>query len=245
MLAFPNPLFARGDAPAPPVSIDPATLFTAGYTGLLLNPAEVSAQFQNSDGTGAAVANDPIGRGGDLSGLANHAVQATAGLKPLLKQSGGVWWYETDGVDDALRAPAGMGSMPFDLIFAFRALAEPGNAHVIGGPTVGMSGTTLYMYSGFSGAPGKIIATAIDYVVTCRFDGATSRMRINRDAYFIGNPGTDVGGALAIGNHHGGSGAPTRIRLHGLFARTGGAVLSDGEVTGVENWMAARQGRTL
>jgi len=66
------------------MGFDPASLFVGGHAGFAYDFKNPSKLFQNSNGTGIVSAeNDPIGYVSDLSGNANHATQATAGIRPL------------------------------------------------------------------------------------------------------------------------------------------------------------------
>lgn len=81
----------------------PIALFTAGTTGFLYDPAQMSTLFQDAAGTvPVTAANQPVGRIKDLSGLGNHAVQTTASARPLYKTDGTKHWLEFDGVNDHL-----------------------------------------------------------------------------------------------------------------------------------------------
>lgn len=63
----------------------PSALFPAGVDGAFYNPDNLATLFQLSNGTVAVAAiGDPVGYMGDLSGNLNHAIQSTAGSRPLL-----------------------------------------------------------------------------------------------------------------------------------------------------------------
>lgn len=67
--------------------------------------AGLSPLFQNSNGTTAASADaDPVGYWGDLSGVGNHVIQATAGKRPTVKLAiqNSLPVLRWDGVDDTL-----------------------------------------------------------------------------------------------------------------------------------------------
>lgn len=89
---------------------------------LWLDPSDLSKMFQSSGGTGAVAADsDPVGKINDKSGNGNHFTQATSGLRPLYKTSGGLRWLQFDGVDDALVGPAMstfITTTTFDLVCA-------------------------------------------------------------------------------------------------------------------------------
>lgn len=61
-----------------------------------------STCFQDTAGATPAAVGQPVGRLNDLSGNGNHLLQATAGFRPLLQQSGSLYYLDFDGVDDVL-----------------------------------------------------------------------------------------------------------------------------------------------
>lgn len=82
----------------------PAALFAAGEQGAWYDPSDLSTMFQDSAGTTPVTAVDqPVGRINDKSGRGNHATQATATKRPMLKDDGtGKKYLLFDGVDDAM-----------------------------------------------------------------------------------------------------------------------------------------------
>lgn len=80
-------------------------LFGSGEVGLLYDPSDFSTMFQDSAGTTPVTdVAQPVGKILDLSGNNNHAYQATAAYRPILRQDGGGYYYlEFDGVDDGLQ----------------------------------------------------------------------------------------------------------------------------------------------
>lgn len=86
----------------------PASLFAGGVQGSYYDPSVVGSMFQDSAGTTPAAVDSPVGRMNDLSGNGNHLTQSTAGARPILRSSGGVYSLEFDGVDDNLVFPINM-----------------------------------------------------------------------------------------------------------------------------------------
>jgi hypothetical protein len=104
--------------------------FPASIAGLqlLLDASFAPSLFQNSNGTTAATATDnPVGYWADMSGLGNHATQATSGARPLLKLSNqnGLPGLLLDGTDDFLTASvAGFQSLTaVTVIMVFKSLS--------------------------------------------------------------------------------------------------------------------------
>ena len=88
--------------PFSPLSLSP----TAWY-----DPSDLSSMRQgNTAGSAAAAVNAEVGYLADKSGNGNHATQATSANRPILRQSGALYYLEFDGVDDQLMLPmAGVG----------------------------------------------------------------------------------------------------------------------------------------
>lgn len=85
-------------------AFSPLSLFAASEQGAWFDPSDFSSMFQDSAGTTPVTAvEQPVGRINDKSGNGNHATQATAAARPILRQDGGGNYYlETDGIDDFL-----------------------------------------------------------------------------------------------------------------------------------------------
>lgn len=85
-----------------------AALFAAGEQGIWLDPSDFSTMFQDSAGTIPVTAvEQPVGLILDKSGNGNHASQATATSRPVLKIDGnGKYYLKFDGVDDSLATAA-------------------------------------------------------------------------------------------------------------------------------------------
>lgn len=81
----------------------PSTLFATGEQGIWLDPSDLATMFQDDAGTTpVTAAGQVVGLIRDKSGNGNHATQATAASKPILRNTGALWWLEFDGVDDFL-----------------------------------------------------------------------------------------------------------------------------------------------
>lgn len=85
----------------------PSTLFATGEQGIWYDPSDLLTMFQDSAGTvPVTAAGQVVGRILDKSGNGNHATQATEASKPILRNTGALWWLEFDGVDDYLETAA-------------------------------------------------------------------------------------------------------------------------------------------
>jgi hypothetical protein len=89
-------------------TFSPLSLFTAGEQGVWYDPSDFSTMFQDSVGaTPVTAVGQVVGKINDKSGRGNHATQATAASKPILRQDGGGKYYlEFDGFDDFLATAA-------------------------------------------------------------------------------------------------------------------------------------------
>lgn len=81
-------------------------LFAAGEKGVWYDPSDLASMFQDSAGTTAAVVGQPVGKILDKSGNGYHATQSTSTARPILRQSGSLYYLEFDGVDDFLVTPS-------------------------------------------------------------------------------------------------------------------------------------------
>lgn len=85
----------------------PSTLFATGEQGIWLDPSDLTTMFQDSAGTTpVTAAGQVVGLIRDKSGNNNHAFQATEASKPILRNTGALWWLEFDGADDFLETSA-------------------------------------------------------------------------------------------------------------------------------------------
>lgn len=81
----------------------PLSLFAASEQGAWYDPSDLSSMSQDSAGsTPVTAAGQVVGRILDKSGRGNHATQSTTASKPVLRQSGALYYLEFDGVDDFL-----------------------------------------------------------------------------------------------------------------------------------------------
>jgi len=93
-----NNAISGGSAPFSPLS-----LFSGGKQGGWYDPSDLSTLWQD-DARTTPVTTDgqTVGCIDDKSGNGNHLTQATAGLRPQYKTSGGLHWLEFDGTNDFL-----------------------------------------------------------------------------------------------------------------------------------------------
>jgi hypothetical protein len=88
-------------------SFSPSILFGAGEQGVWYDPSDMATLFQDDAGlTPVTAAGQIVGLILDKSGNGNHATQATGASKPILRNTGGLWYLEFDGIDDAMTTAA-------------------------------------------------------------------------------------------------------------------------------------------
>lgn len=83
----------------------PASLFSSGEVGVWYDPSDLSTMFTDTAGTTQASVGQAVARINDKSGNGLNATQATASKRPILRQSGALYYLEFDGVDDTLVTP--------------------------------------------------------------------------------------------------------------------------------------------
>jgi hypothetical protein len=86
------------------VAFTPYVLFLSAEKGGWYDIQDLSSMFQDSAGTTPAAVDAVVGKVNDKSGNGYHLIQATTSLKPILRQDGSRYYFETDGVDDSVSA---------------------------------------------------------------------------------------------------------------------------------------------
>ena len=107
MIRFVHPFFGLAETVAPP-SFAPTDLgadLQAWY-----DIQDIASMYQTTDTSTPAVVNSPVGRVNDKSGNARHLTQSDSGKRPVLRQSGSVYYLEFDGSDDNLTTTINFGS---------------------------------------------------------------------------------------------------------------------------------------
>ena len=172
------------------------------YQPTLWIDAQLSQLRQNSNGTTAATADaDPVGYISDLSGTGNHPIQATAGLRPLLKLGAnginGLPCLLWDATDDLLRVTFGaavaqpitaywvgsFGSAAGTFRIAFDSSADTGAFALFLS-----DGNTVHYQASTDLDSGDAASGVQMYSVV--FNGASSSLRQNAVQIHAGNVGT-------------------------------------------------------
>lgn len=199
---------------------DPSWYFKGNINGIWYDPSDITSMFQDVAGTTPAVVDGPVGRINDKSGNGNHAIQATAASRPVLKQLGNVYWLEFDGVDDFLRGTFAI-VQSWDRISTIRQVSWTLDDFVFGGVTANAgvldqtgASPNLVFFDGVALQPAdNSLAVGADGVVTERHNNATSQIAVNNGNYTIGSPGVTSPGGITIAGDQSGV-ANSNIRLY-------------------------------
>lgn len=231
----------------------PRMLFAKGEAGAWYDPSDLASMFQDSAGNVAAALDVPVGRINDKSGRGNHAVQAVAAARPMLRaDSAGRLYLEFDGVDDCLRKAFAI-PQPWDRVSVIRQVSWTVNERIFSGATANSG--NLMQATGASPdlailSAGIQIATAslpvgANGVVTERHNGAASRISVNNSTYAVGDAGTLAADGISIAEIGTSAGLvrAANMRLYGvcMIARA----LSDAETLRLRRFMAAKAGLVL
>lgn len=238
----------------------PARLFAAGETGGWwdVNPAYM---YQGRTGTTAAAVGQPVGQLLDRSGNGNHAVAPTDAARPVLRQSGGLYYLEADSVDDCLVTPSIATATAETYAAAFTRTTGTTTQHLFGpGPVPGAPGTSPFRLSSnafqptYNGVAGPLVP-AVGYTLTVPVVGVidvdVSRAD-NQQVELRANGGTP-GYRGSVGDASTASfertmmgyttGATGPFNLYGfLYVKR---LLTNDERTELTAWLAAKAGVTL
>lgn len=179
----------------------------------------------------------------------NHALQATAAARPILRQdSNGKYYLDFDGVDDFLRATFTI-AQPWDRVSALRQISWTGSDRIYDGgtATAGLvqqftATPNIRLFSGAGTVATGALAIGANGVLTERHHGANGRVAVNNGAYVTGDTGTTAPGGITISADTAGT-AAGNIRLYGTCMI--GRALTDAETTQLRNYFAQRAAVTL
>lgn len=226
-------------------SFDPATLFASSEQGAWWDPSDLSTMSQDSAGTTPASVGQPVGRITDKSGRGNHFTQPTTSFKPILRNSGSLYWLEFDGFDDHLICSGSFAGMATgsNLLMAVQVPTSDGNAilfnHATGTPFFGCmapgDGGVAHSAAGSVTYTVNRVPTANDQRGTLHtaVTGATAKVLSASNIDFTGftTPHfSSFAGWEVTGN------------LYGIIAHDG---LSGAQITNAETYLAGKAGITL
>lgn len=235
-----------------------------GKQGFWYDPSDLGSMWQDSGKTAPAAVGSPVGYIQDKSGNKNHAFQATAGKRPILRSSGGLNWLEFDGVDDYLSTNAFVFGDGTTASIAYAAQKSSTAVGLIAETSPSTSSNSGSMYAtindsgtlscGMRGAAGTIIGYGNNVAVGATFVGVFSNDTSNTSGEYIringvsqgGNSSGNPGGAGSVALNasfvgaRGGTSAFFNGRLYELFVRSG--MLTSAEITKVEGYFQSKSG---
>lgn len=190
-------------------AFSPLALFAASEVGAWYDPSDFSTMWQdNARTTPVTAVEQTVGCIDDKSGNGNHAIQATSGSRPVLKEDGGKYFLLFDGTDDWL-ATAAINFSATDEMSAFagvRKLSETGR-----GIVAELSTNPVASVNSFS-----LFASRVDNAYTFASRGSPDGLSIADTAASYAAPTTNVlMGAADI------SGDTVSIRVDGILKTTG------------------------
>lgn len=199
------------------------------------------------------------GTGGDWT-PGNHASQTTAASKPILRNAGGLWYLDFDGVDDFLFAsdnaglrdskmslfvgvnPLSLGSRE-DWFACGNSTAFDTNNYIIGNSATGVQ---LLPRTPAAVTQLTTISASAPVVVSITSDNAQSLVRSRLNGVQLANKtatfGTDNTTGFFIGKSSS-AGFSSAMYLFGLVVR--GAATDATGITNTEKFMGAKSGVTL
>ncbi len=242
------------------IKFSPLSLFSSGEQGAWYDPSDLSTLFQDSAGViPVTAAGQPVGLMRDKSGSGNHASQVTSTMRPILRNSGALWWLQFDGIDDFLFVAdnQGLKSSKMSLFIGVNPLAlssredwfSSGNSvgystnnYTVGNSSVGIQ---LLPRTPASTIALSAISASAPIVVSVISDNAQSlvQTKINgiQAADKTATFGTDNTAGFFIGKSSNGS--PSGMYLFGMIAR-GASTLSADKLS-TEKYLAAKSGVTI
>lgn len=217
-----------------PLAFTPLNLFSTGEQGVWFDPSDMATLFQDDAGTvPVTAAGQVVGRVLDKSGNANHATQATAASKPILRNSGSLWWLEFDGVDDFLVT----GSINFaatDAVSIFAGLRKLNDATTACFIETGTDSSTINGSFG-SFAPGQAGVNKFDV----RSRGTVAQNAITTDVAFNAPVTVVLTGQSDISDDL------LTMRLNGAVAGINSGNQGNGNYASLPMYIGRRAGTTL
>lgn len=232
-----------------PIPFTPTSLFVSN-TGDWWDPSNHASTFQDAAGTiPANTAGQPVARINGLSGNGNNLLQATNGARPILHNSGSLWWLEFDGVSQFIGASFTL-NQPTTRISAARQITWVLNAYMCDGGTIqrntlfqAFATPAVSMYAGAYVNPDNDFTVGADHVATEVYNGASSSIVTDNNVIVTGNAGSNNAGGLTIGAAGGGGTGWTNIRWYGCISI--GRLLTVAETANCRTFFGAKAGLTL
>lgn len=227
-----------------------AALFGSGEVGAWYDPSDSSTVWQDAAGTTPAGVGDPVGRIDDKSGNGNHATQTTSAARPVLQQSGDLYYLDFDGVDDLMVSSAFASpiAQPNTTYYAYKLDAlSAANEYIFDSLDATNRQSSYYTLNVFMfGGQGPVqfyTATTDAAVNGILFNNASSWNRLN-GTQTARSLGTNAFSGITLSCYLGKQAIYCGdLRLYGWvnIDRT----LTAAEITDLETYLAAKSGVTL
>lgn len=249
----------------------PLSLFAGGQVGAWYDPSDLATMWQDSAKTTPAVVDSPVGALDDKSGNGNHLTQVTAAARPVLRQSGSLYYLDFDGVDDCLNGgdvlDLGTRSMWAALSAAIDTTADMGIfTKTLTGSLAGRYGMTrstgalggFYDPSGVTAPSAAVVDSSLAArVISQKIDRTAGAQVLRINGAAVGSGGTftpDTGTAqnttnvFRLGAYSNAAGtSPSAFfdgKIYGLVLKLA-ATLLDAEIAQSERYMAGKAGVAL
>ncbi len=220
----------------------------SGTVGPFLDPFDMSTLFQDAAGTTPVTASgQPVHLMLDKSGLGLHF----SGVDGVFHEVGDLRFVRFNGSSAYLRCLF-TAAQPIDRISAIRQISWTGNDQIFG---AGAGGDRCILYQ-HSATPrvsiyaGTVLAgpttVAIDEtaIITERYDGNSSRVCKNSDAYITGAAGATVPGGMTIGASWNGA-QFGNFDFFGCVVKHSSTVMTDTQIEEYKAYLAGLTGVTL
>ena len=240
---------------------NPATLFSGGQQGAWYDPSDFSTMFQDVAGTVPVTATgQAVARINDKSGRGNHATQATAPARPILRiDAAGKYYLEFDGFDDFLQTTSDVITAATSMYACFGAKWTGAGSIDIGTYAAIGSATPLHSFSHFGSGVSYLIysdafgdknasvaqqTTINKHVATFgAVIGSTLSLRFNQASITV-NQTTPVAARTASSGLRIGAREGTGYFLNGALYSVifVGTVLSAAEISSTEGYVNSKTG---
>jgi hypothetical protein len=184
--------------------------------------------FQDTAGTTPSVLADPVGRVNDKSGNGHNILQATSTARPILRNTGGRYWLEFDGVDDFLASAGFTLAPPLTVYARFELIvAGPGSATLFDGLTVNSAriyndaATDFQLFAGAGGPQSGNIGTGTFVSMASVFNGGSSVIQVGATSGATANPGAVDPNGITLGSYANGGGGFANVGVAELIVYAG------------------------
>lgn len=203
---------ATGDFELTPFA--PDELFANGEKGAWYDP-KPEYLYQDAAGTTAVTAGgDPVGNNDDRSPNDNDATQSVSVARPLYQTDGSLHWLAFDGVDDRLGPVTYASPVAQPCTLAIAMNRKDTSSGVI--IATGLSSSNRHQislnvnnrlgaYSGDGGIDSGSFLPVGKHIITVKFDGANSELRLDGAVIATGDMGTSSSGGLTLSSLWSGS----------------------------------------